>query len=351
MGAIEITGMTKTYPAVRKGIIGFRDLLDDFRKKRSRVVACQNVDLVIGEGEILGLLGPNGAGKTTICKILEGVVTPTQGEVRVFGLDPARDGCRVHAFTVPVFGGETDIWGVFNQRLSCYENLLFNARLWNLPRTEIRARIGQALEAMGLDGLREQSFQKLSKGERQKLQIARALMIRPSLAIMDEPTLGVDIATRDYLVQTVRDVMNREWGATVLYTTHNLKEAEKICDRVAILNKQILALGTPSEICALAKERDVIESKFTVHTRTSVHEIRKKLGGLPCAELLSLEASESRGRFLIHLELECSNLTETIKNLVEIIQHGGGQVQEFQARNPSLEEAFLRISTRKGGIQ
>lgn len=351
MGAIQITGMTKTYPAIRKGIIGLRDLLDEFKKKRSKVVACQDVDLEIGEGEILGLLGPNGAGKTTICKILEGVVTPTQGEVRIFGLDPVREGCRVHAFTVPVFGGETDIWGIFNQRLSCYENLLFNARLWNLPHSEARARISQVLEALGLGELREQAFQKLSKGERQKLQIARALMIRPSLAIMDEPTLGVDIATREFLLHTIKETMNREWGTTILYTTHNLKEAERICDRVAILNKQILALGTPTEICALAKKRDLVESKFTVQTRALVHTIKKKLDTLPDAEVVSLHVSESRGKYLIHLELGSTNLTTTIKNLAEIIQHCGGQVQEFQARSPSLEEAFLQISTEKEGAK
>ncbi len=241
--------LTKYYPPMRKGVVGIRDLVDTFKKRRGKIRALENVTFEVNKGEVFGLLGPNGAGKTTFCKIVADLVIPTSGHAYVLGHDVIKEHKKIVGRMVTVFGGEIAMWGVFAWRMSVYRNLKFIANLWKVPSREIEERINFALEVLDLSDKREEWYQKLSGGTQQKLYLALPLIVRAEMILLDEPTVRVDVMTRRDMHQIIRENLCRDLGCTVLFTTHNMDEAERVCDRAAILSHgQVVEVGTPEEI-------------------------------------------------------------------------------------------------------
>ena len=241
--------LTKLYPPMRKGVVGIRDLIDTFKKRRGRIRALHNVTFDVSAGEVFGLLGPNGAGKTTFCKIIADLVIPTSGTAYVLGHDVIKEHRKIVGKMITVFGGEIAMWGVFAWRMSVYRNLKFIANLWKIPRTELEDRISFALEVLDLEDKRDEWYQKLSGGTQQKLYLALPLIVRAPMILLDEPTIRVDVMTRREMHEIIRERLCRELGCGVLLTTHNMLEAERVCDRVAILSHgEIVEMGTPKEI-------------------------------------------------------------------------------------------------------
>jgi ABC-2 type transport system ATP-binding protein len=242
--AIEIRGVVKSYPRVRR----YREIfLRPFAGER--VPALRGLDLDVRSGELLALLGENGAGKTTLLKILTGLLLPDAGTVRVRGDDALarpRD-ARRH------IGMVLDQERSFYWRLTGTQNLAFFAALDDLPRAEARSRIAEVLAMVGLEKDGNRMFKDYSSGMRQKMAIARALLRRPAILIMDEPTRSLDPIAADRLRTYVRREMVERLGKTVVVATHNLREAETIADRIAVLHRGALrALDTPHALRAAA---------------------------------------------------------------------------------------------------
>jgi len=264
---LESVELTKYYPPLRKGIVGVRDLIDTFRRRRGKIKALENVTFEVKRGEVFGLLGPNGAGKTTFCKILADLVIPTRGHAYILGYDVIEEHKKVVGNMVPVFGGEIAMWGVFAWRMSVYRNLKFIANLWKIPKQEMEKRISFALEVLGLEEKRDEWYQKLSGGTQQKLYLALPLIIQAPMIVLDEPTVRVDVITRREIHQIIRDRLCREMGSTVLLTTHNMLEAERVCDRVAILSHgEIVDIGKPEEIILKTGEANLEDAFVKVVT-------------------------------------------------------------------------------------
>jgi len=264
---LESVELTKYYPPLRKGIVGVRDLIDTFRRRRGKIKALENVTFEVKRGEVFGLLGPNGAGKTTFCKILADLVIPTRGHAYILGYDVIEEHKKVVGNMVPVFGGEIAMWGVFAWRMSVYRNLKFIANLWKIPKLEMEKRISFALEVLGLEEKRDEWYQKLSGGTQQKLYLALPLIIQAPMIVLDEPTVRVDVITRREIHQIIRDRLCREMGSTVLLTTHNMLEAERVCDRVAILSHgEIVDIGKPEEIILKTGEANLEDAFVKVVT-------------------------------------------------------------------------------------
>jgi ABC-2 type transport system ATP-binding protein len=194
-------------------------------------------------GEVFGLLGPNGAGKTTTVRLLNGILPPSSGSARVFGLDPVKDGASIRQRT----GVLTETPALY-ERLSARENLTFFATLQNLPQPELDRRVDEMLAFFDLSSRAADKVETYSKGMKQRLALARALVHRPPLLFLDEPSSGLDPEAAQQVDDLIAD-LGRTDGQTVILATHNLLEAQRLCDRVAIMNHgRILALGSLNDL-------------------------------------------------------------------------------------------------------
>jgi ABC-2 type transport system ATP-binding protein len=213
-------------------------------KRYGRVVAVEDLNLEVEEGEVFGLLGPNGSGKTTTILMLLGLTEPTSGEARVLGLDPMREPLKVKAKV----GYLPDQVGFYGE-LTAWENLRYTTRLLGLPEAEAKARIEEVLRRMGLWEVRDRRVSAFSRGMRQRLGLAEVLLKRPKVAILDEPTLGLDPEAAREFLDLIKGL--KAEGITVLLSSHLLHQVQEICDRVGLFHKGRLALlGRVEELAA-----------------------------------------------------------------------------------------------------
>ena len=215
-----------------------------FRSGERDVVALDGVDLKVREGEILGVLGPNGAGKTTTIRILSTLLLPTGGWAKVNGFDVATEPEKVRRVINMASGAEKAGYDFISAR----KNLWFFSQLYGIPSDTANTRITELAELLGLTKYLDRKFYALSTGYRQRATIARAFVNEPKVVFLDEPTIGLDVMT----AMSIRDFLklqSSEKGRTIILATHNMAEAESICDRVAIIDKgKIIANGTPDAL-------------------------------------------------------------------------------------------------------
>jgi ABC-2 type transport system ATP-binding protein len=286
--------------------------------------AVDGLSLEVPAGIIFGFLGPNGAGKTTTIRLLLGLLEPTAGRVEVLGFDTQTEADQVRSRT----GALLEHSGIYEQ-LSAEDNLEFYGRAWCMTATERQARIKELLTQMGLWERRNDRAAKWSRGMKQKLALARALLHRPSLVLLDEPTAGLDVpsaaAVRDDLVALAA----RE-GVTVFLTTHNMAEAEKLCSRVAVIRQgKLVTLGHPDALRAR-----VGGPRLEIVGRGFSEEALALLRARP--EVVAVDAHNGR------LALDLRQETEAAP-LVSLLVSAGAQVEEVRRGKASLEEVFLTL--------
>ena len=213
--------------------------IDHLSKKFDKDFVLKDVNAVLHKGEILGFLGPSGAGKTTTIKILTGQLLPTSGAAEVLGIDCRKIDERIYE----QIGIVTDSSGVY-ERMTVFDNLKYFARILNVPLENIDL----LLKRIGLYEHRKKPASKLSKGQTQRLILARALLHKPKVLFLDEPTSGLDPSTALEIHRILKEL--RDEGMAIFLTTHNMEEATKLCDHVALLNEGVIVeYGTPEEIC------------------------------------------------------------------------------------------------------
>jgi ABC-2 type transport system ATP-binding protein len=247
---------------------GAEDIIvaEDLTKTFGDIVAVDHVSFRVKAGEILAFLGPNGAGKSTTIKMLTTLLRPTSGHMLVAGHDPQKDSDAVRrsfgiVFQDPSLDGE----------LTAYENLDFHGVLYHVPRATRRARIPELLHFVGLWDRRGDQVKDFSGGMKRRLEIARGLLHHPRILYLDEPTLGLDPQTRNQLWEHVRE-LNRTEGITVFFTTHYIEEAEKVAQRVIIIDHgKVKASGTPEELKARANA-PTLEEAFLEFTGRTIRE-------------------------------------------------------------------------------
>ena len=213
-------------------------------KPRSRVRALRDVSFHVDAGSIYGLIGANGSGKSTLIRTLSTLVLADAGDVRVFGYDVQQQSMQVRRLINRVSADPS-----FFRQMSALENLQFFGRIYGLAGSEVRRRAVAILDRLGLDGDRQRAMVKeLSRGQQQKIAVARAFLTSPVLMLLDEPTTGLDPSSKRDVQAFVREVQ-RDHGATIFLTTHDMDEAEALCDRIAFLvGGRIVAEGTPAEL-------------------------------------------------------------------------------------------------------
>jgi ABC-2 type transport system ATP-binding protein len=289
------------------------------------------VDLELSEGSVLGFLGANGAGKTTTLRIVLGLLKPDSGEVRVLGRDPRREAAEVRAETGVMFDRD----GHYD-RLTARANLEFHAGVRRLDPAVARVRIDELLRAYGLWERQSDRVATFSKGMRQKLAVARAVLHRPKLLLLDEPFTGLDPAAAVEL----RDSLHRQAsvdGVAILLTTHDLHHVEKLCDRIAVIESgKVVASGSPAELAA-----EPADAPQEVHvtgerlTEDVLAEMRK--------EGLIISSRLENGGALI----SCSR--QQLKQLGRELVLRGVALQNLSAKTRSLEELFMNLVAPRGG--
>ena len=248
--------------AVAERVLGVEDLVVRF----GEVEAVRGISFAVSPGESFGLLGPNGAGKTTTIRVLTTLLRPTAGSAEVAGHDVVRDGLAVRQ-SIGYVPQAISIDGALTAR----ENLEFYGRVTGVPRRERGERIDQAVEAMALGTFLDRLGRTLSGGMLRRLEIATALLARPQVLFLDEPTLGLDPTARR-MVWDRLELLREEAGTTILVTTHQMEEAERQCDRIAIMNLgSIAATGSPEELREQF-EADSLEDVFTAATGGTLEE-------------------------------------------------------------------------------
>jgi ABC-2 type transport system ATP-binding protein len=288
-------------------------------KVYGRVVAVDGLDLEVQEGEVFGLLGPNGSGKTTTILMLLGLTEPTRGEARVLGFDPVREPLKVKARV----GYLPDSVGFYGE-LTAWENLRYTTRLLGLEAKEAEARIEEVLRRMGLWEVRDRRVAAFSRGMRQRLGLAEVLLKRPKVAILDEPTLGLDPeAAREFL-----DLIRRlkAEGITLLLSSHLLHQVQEVCDRVGLFHKgRMVLVGTVEELA-----RRVLGGGYEVHLEATpgLSEALRTLPGV-------IRVEEEGGRYRILAE-------EDLRPQVARLAVERGSLLGLALRRPSLDEIYAR---------
>ncbi|HYT04274.1 MAG TPA: ABC transporter ATP-binding protein [Gemmatimonadales bacterium] len=286
--------------------------------------ALDGVSLVVPAGSVFGLLGPNGAGKTTMIRVLLGLLSADAGHAHVLGCDVAHAGDAVRRRC----GALLEHSGLY-ERLSAVDNLEFYGRAWRLPRAEREARIRELLSRGGLWERRSERVSRWSRGMRQQLAIARALLPRPELVFLDEPTAGLDPLATVALRETIAALAARD-GVTVFLTTHNLAEAERVCQRIAIIRQgRLLATGAPDDLRALRTGGQV-----RVAGRGFTPELLATIRRLPAVAAAALRDGQ--------LVVDLTDPTETPRLVAQLAQ-GGAAIEEVHQGRATLEEVFIEL--------
>jgi ABC-2 type transport system ATP-binding protein len=290
-------------------------------KRFGERTAVEDLHLSVEEGEVLGFLGPNGAGKTTTIRMLVGIIAPTSGYAEVAGVRPDREPERLHE----AVGLLTESPG-FYDRLSAERNLDYYARFYS--GIEATPQVDKYLRFMGLWERRHDRVGTFSKGMKQRLALARALLHEPRVIFLDEPTAGLDPeAARE--VREMIQALSRE-GRTIFLSTHNLAEAELLCQRIAVIRTELLALDTPQNLRQRLFKRRVAVQLEAVET--PMMEIVERL---PFVEKLTRDGNQ--------LLVELADPEKNRPDLVKCVVDAGGRVMAVSEERHSLEQVYLTL--------
>ncbi|CAL9622945.1 Vitamin B12 import ATP-binding protein BtuD [Actinosynnema sp. ALI-1.44] len=304
---VRVVGLGRTY---RKG-----------RRKNEEVTALDGLSLDVPAGEVHGLLGPNGAGKTTLCKILSTVLLPTSGRAEVFGHDVVTRADEVRGLIGIVFGGERGLYW----KLTARQTLRYWAALHKIPDARAKVRADELLERLGLADKADDLVETYSRGMKQRLHLARGLVGDPRLVLLDEPTTGMDpVAAHDF--RALIGELRAE-GRTILITTHDMDEAESVCDRVTLIDKgRVLATESPRGLAAMSGLHRWVEAE----TALDVAGVPGVLGAERRDGLLRVRAVDDAAA----------------RRVLDFLLDNG--VRSVRAVPPRLEDVYLDLVGRRG---
>ncbi|MCL2404613.1 MAG: ABC transporter ATP-binding protein [Defluviitaleaceae bacterium] len=297
-------------------------------KRYGDTMALDHLDLNIAEGEILGLLGPNGAGKTTAIRSLIGLISIDSGEIKVFGESQGINNTSIRRN----MGLVTQEITVFTE-LSAIENLRYFGGLYGLKGADLESNVKRVLEFIGLTEHAKKRPSKFSGGMQRRLNIGCALVHRPKLLIMDEPTVGIDPQSRNHILESVKLIAAE--GTTVVYTTHYMEEVQAICNRISIMDSgRVIAEGTLDELIGRIHHEDTIRM-IAASPSDALTEDIKAVSGVK-------NVSVSGNNYVIISGADSGNLNR----IMEVtIKHGG--VVNITADKSNLEDVFLTLTGRK----
>ncbi|HBC31419.1 MAG TPA: export ABC transporter ATP-binding protein [Clostridiales bacterium] len=300
--------------------------VDNLYKNFGNIVAVDGISFEVKKGEIFGLLGPNGAGKSTTISIISTLIPPTSGEIIFEGesIFENSKNIRQNLGIVP-----QDI--ALYPTLTGYENLKFWGNLYGLKGTELKKRINEVADIIGLNGRLKDKVEKYSGGMKRRLNIGAALLHQPELLIMDEPTVGIDPQSRSHILDTVLKLSAK--GITIIYTTHYMEEAENLCTRICIMDEgKIIASGTKQELVELVREKTQINIKLD-NISDNMLQIFKKIQGVSDATI-----------FDDTVTLYGENGDMLLAEIISKASEKNSKIQSIDIQKPNLEAVFLHLT-------
>lgn len=301
--------------------------IDSLSKSYGALKAVDQLNLRVNRGEIFGLLGPNGAGKTTTIHIICGLIAPDSGEIRV-------DGRRVVPgdFEMLRRVGVCTQQNILYDKLTCLEQLVFAGEMYKLPVNLARRRAELLLEQLGLLEKKDQLANRLSGGMQRRLNFAMGLVHDPDLVVLDEPESGLDPQSRVLVREMIRSLARKK---TVLFTTHNMDEADRLCDRVAIIDHgRLLVVDTPEDLKRTAGEGDVMEIDLPQNLPEALREAIASLG----VQVTTADHT---------LILRSRALLDKLPRLWEMLQNQGVHFEQARMRSNTLEDVFITLTGRR----
>jgi ABC-2 type transport system ATP-binding protein len=305
MLAIEARGLRKTYPG--------------------GVEAVKGIDFEVPEGDVFGLLGPNGAGKSTTVGMLTTTIVPTAGTARLAGHDVAKSPLLARSVSSVVFQE-----AVVDGGLSGRANLELHTRLWGVPKDKARRRMDELIEALGLSALIDRPVSSYSGGERRRLEIARALCSQPQVLFLDEPTVGLDPRIRHELLDVIAGLRGRE-ELTILVTTHYLDEAQRLCDRVAIIHEgALVALDSPRALLSKLG-REILEFRVDGDPQRALASLRER----------SIAGGDA---FAVGARVTVPLHDHAATDALAAIESEHLRASEIATRAPNLDDVYLQLT-------
>jgi ABC-2 type transport system ATP-binding protein len=292
-------------------------------KRFGSVTAVNDVTITVREGEIFGFLGPNGAGKTTTMRLLTGVLTPDAGTARINGIDIHRHPLDAK-MQMGVIPESSTVYG----DMSAEQNLQLSGQMYGMPRALREERIDEILSRMGLSEKRRLPVRTFSKGMKQRVSIACAIIHRPNVLLLDEPTSGLDVQSRRLVIETIHQM--NEQGSTIFLTTHNIEEANTLCQTVCIINKgKIVAQDSPERLRKMFDTTQSVEVSFDRPVTRDLFTTEGILRAEPCGD---------------KWRLYTDNPDRVLKYLVGRAERESIGITSLTTSGPSLEEAFVQIT-------
>ncbi|MBW8012146.1 MAG: ABC transporter ATP-binding protein [Chloroflexi bacterium] len=318
MNMIEINNLRRVYKAT----------IGTLRRKTKEVVAVDDISFNVSAGELFGLLGPNGAGKTTVVKMLTTLLIPTSGTARIMGADVEKEAEKIRPKIGFIFGGERGLYW----RLSAQDNLRYFASLYHVDPNVSKKRIEYLLELVGLEDRSKEKVEGYSRGMKQRLHIARALIHDPEVLFLDEPTIGLDPVGARKLREVIRNLQSEQ--KTILLTTHYMFEADALCQRIAVIDHgNIVALDTPEALKKLVKDLSVIE----VEVFGVPEELFGRLREQPFVDNVAVENREQTQVLMV----QTPRGSEAVPDLIALLD--GVRIGKVTSREPTLEDAYVRL--------
>jgi ABC-2 type transport system ATP-binding protein len=307
-------------------------------KKFGDFVAVKDVSFTMQEGEVFGLLGPNGAGKSTTISMLTCLYPPSGGEMRIFGHDVVKDASEVKKLI-----------GVVPQDIALYptlnaiDNLRFFGEMYGLKGKDLKERVETVIAYVAMQERAKDAIKKYSGGMKRRINMAAGLVHNPKLLFLDEPTVGVDPQSRNHIFESV-ERLNKEQGMAILYTTHYMEEAERLCNRVAIIDRgQIIALDTPKNLVGMLGGGII-----HIGMAREDEELRQAVAGLSAVRsavfLPSAETAEGQTvRSVLKVEAR-QHANEALVQLIGLFNQKNAQILSLETLEPNLETVFLHLT-------
>jgi ABC-2 type transport system ATP-binding protein len=290
-------------------------------KSYGNILAVDDISFEIYRGEIFGFLGPNGAGKTTTIKIMSGLLKPDSGTVTI--------DCPDNGKSTGICPQHIVVW----ENLTCMEQILFMGKMYNMKYDEVIAKGNELLESLGLTGIKDRLAKKLSGGMQRRLNIALALIHSPEIVFLDEPQAGLDPQSRVLVRDYIRSIKKK---TTVVLTTHDMEEAEKLSDRICIIDKgRLLVTGTADEIIRTGGHDDLVEIDFECDPE------KELLPFLDTKQLSGITISGNR------ISFNTKNPTAALENVLKLVRERNLKVNNLQSRKKSLEDIFISLTGRR----